>query len=1145
MVAVLFCIWLPCHAQFSSNVQGTVTDSTGAVIPKVAVTLHNTGTSVDLKEATNGSGFYRFESVAPGNYAVIAQQAGFKIASISVTVTPDETRGVDVTLIPAGAGTINVTVNAVAPDLNPEETRIETTLATEEITKLPMAGHDVQQIIALTPGVTGFENTPPGGGYGATLFAANWAPPFQSNGQGTNGNLYLIDDLPVNDDENQGGAIMFPNADMIDQVTMQTQTYSVENGTSASLQTSFNTKSGANKFHGDMDYTYAGANIAAAKAVDITVTSPTTGVPFDVNVGSFHQNELLGSIGGPIVKDKTFFFFSFQKQNQGSGGTGAVSQQNWDPHFIAWGLSAFPNSGMAKGMTAAPDTGDTPGPAYSTTTAEEALGSTACPTSLSTYTSTIPLFVNGDLSGPNAGVTQGGNSYSLPCSTVMYDHGQVFNQAQPFDGLQFNARLDQVFRNGGDRIYLMFERIHQTLGELTDRPALGSTTPSTNRYGSANWVHLFSPRLLNEIHGGNVRTVSGNFLSDPVVAGSIPYNMLGLDTTDGYPFWFPFGGMSFAPDNTLEHTYNLRDTVSYSWHNHTIRGGYQFSREDYLTNDQLYARGGFGFNFMDDFQLMSNEANFSSYLWTISGLTGNYSPQVYGATSIFNGMWADDSWKVRPNLTITAGLRYDDFGNPSAYSNSSAFSPLYPGAGTTLHQQILNTTVHVSPNAFTGSQNMNFQPRVGFAYTPFKAREMTIHGGFGIYENALTPEQVANNLPTQPPTRISLNLYSPIPYGDFTTAAPPWGETYDDQLPFPVFGQDPSGNVYSNSAHTSIYSVTLNGFAPNVKPEKFLLYSLGVEQEIPGHVVVGASYSGSHGYDLVVGCVGQGPNGVSNCDWNLEPGMTSRPSTEWGQLLYTVNAGTTSNFNALILTLKQHYKGLSYQANYNFESAKQWAPTTSGFAFWPAAYQAKTYYGPSSIDVTNSFSFGGTYEVPKISAEHTYLNQLAGWRISTITVAQTGTPFSVRNSSGPSYAFDNSLGIDGSGTGTPAFPTPSAGAQRKGFSRKQVSETGAFKGVTWTDPTGAGTEPVLSQQGANTFRNPGYFNVNAGVAKTYSLPWVENASSKFTMRADFINLLNRTNWGAIDNNIADGNNFGFSLSTNNKRYLQLGGRFEF
>ncbi len=120
MVAALFCIWLPCHAQFGSNVQGTVTDSTGAVIPKVAVTLHNTGTAVDLKETTNGSGFYRFEAIAPGNYAVIAAVAGFKTTSISVTVTPDETRGVDVTLVPAGAGTVNVTVNAVAPDLNPD-----------------------------------------------------------------------------------------------------------------------------------------------------------------------------------------------------------------------------------------------------------------------------------------------------------------------------------------------------------------------------------------------------------------------------------------------------------------------------------------------------------------------------------------------------------------------------------------------------------------------------------------------------------------------------------------------------------------------------------------------------------------------------------------------------------------------------------------------------------------------------------------------------------------------------------------------------------------------------------------------------------------------------------------------------------------
>jgi outer membrane receptor protein involved in Fe transport len=242
----------------------------------------------------------------------------------------------------------------------------------------------------------------------------------------------------------------------------------------------------------------------------------------------------------------------------------------------------------------------------------------------------------------------------------MYDHGYVMNQAQPFDGLQFSARIDQVFRSGGDRLYVMYERIHQTLGDLTDRPALGSTTPSTNRYGSVNWIHVFSPKLLNEIHVGNVRTISGQTLSDATIAGSIPYGMIGIDTTDGYQFWNLFGGEAFAPDTQREHTYNLRDTVSYSWRNHTIRGGYQFAREDYIIDDELFGRGGFGFNFGPDaFTLMSNQYNFSSYLWSISGLTGSYSPQIYGATSKFNGIWADDSWKVRPNLTVTAGIRYD------------------------------------------------------------------------------------------------------------------------------------------------------------------------------------------------------------------------------------------------------------------------------------------------------------------------------------------------------------------------------------------------------------------------------------------------------------------------------------------------------
>ena len=226
----------------------------------------------------------------------------------------------------------------------------------------------------------------------------------------------------------------------------------------------------------------------------------------------------------------------------------------------------------------------------------------------------------------------------------------------------------------------------------------------------------------------------------------------------------------------------------------------------------------------------------------------------------------------------------------------------------------------------------------------------------------------------------------------------------------------------------------------------------------------------------MVGGVGQGPNGVNNADWNLMPGLSTRPATEWGQLLYTTNDGTTSNFNALIFTLKQRYKGLSYQANYNFESAKQWAPTyndTSGGnkAFWPGAYAAHTYYGPTSTDIKNSFSFGGDYEVPKFGCDRHYLNQLAGLRISTITVAQTGTPFSVGNTSGPLLCIRQQFGHRWRRYRNTGVPTLSRCTEEGILAQAGVSDRSLY-GRNLDRSYGAGTAPVLSTQGANTFRNP-------------------------------------------------------------------------
>lgn len=1089
-------------AQFSGSVQGTVTDSQKAVVATAAVVLHNVDTGVDQTQTSGSSGFYRFNAVAPGNYALQVSASGFKPESVTFTVTTGETRGVDVGLT-VGSADVKVTVDTVASALNPEETRLQSTISAAEISQLPLASRDVQKLIALTPGVTGFQNPSPSAGYGASLFASSFSPPYHANGLGTGSNLFLIDDLPVNDAITQGSALILPNAEMISQVALQSQTYSVDNGTAASIQTAFTTKSGTNAFHGSIDYGYDSANIGAAKD------------PVSQKVAPFHQNLLLASLGGPIFKNKTFFFGSIEKQNAAIGGASSTNPY-FTPQFAQWALTAFPNSGAAKGLVFAPPTRDTGGVVK--------LASDYYPSTCGT-TQTVPS---------DATLT-----YNLPCDTPVYVTGAFLSQAQPFNGMQWNVRLDHSFNGGKDRIYGLYERIDQKLGNLSERPKLDAVTPSQNKYFSVNYVHLFGPRLLNEAHFGNLRAIGGSQLGDPRAA-SIPYLPILIDTAAGYQFTFPFGQTPFGAQTNKEHTYALRDTVTYTAGRHNLRVGYQYYRADtFQDSSQIYSRPFVPFYFTDTFSWVSNTAQASYGLYTIGG-DGKYKPQFYGASSQYHSVFAEDTWKALQNLTLTLGVRYDHFGNPVSYGDTAQpFVAMFPGSGASFSEQAWNTVTKPVNQAFTQGQNLNILPRAGFAYTPTKDKLTLLRGGIGLYENVLTPFQIAANLPTLPPNRISLSPYGAVPYGDFQTTSAPFGYNYS----FPTYGSDPSGNIYSNPEKTAVFSANLNGYVPELKPEKILNFSAGVEQQFGGNLVLGVSYAGSHGMDLVYGSAsGSG----ANADYNLKPGSTiHRPTTEWGALNYGRN-GLSSNYNALIVTLRQNYKGLSYQANYNWSRALQYAPTTNTqtttYTIWKGIYDPKSYYGPSSFDVPNSFSFAGTYEVPKLLDNKLADHALSGWRVGTFIVAQSGTPFTVVHPN-VDYQNDGSAKFDGN-NGTPGMPTYS-GTIRRGFDRSKAL-SGVLTASQFTDPTGTGTATVASTQGANTFRNLGYFDVDASLAKTidFKVPGRESGL-KLVLRGEAVNFLNRTNWQGFVSDLGNAGSFGKVLAANQKRYLQIGGRLEF
>jgi hypothetical protein len=1098
-----------CHAQFSASVVGTVTDTSGAVVPNASVVLHNVDTGVDFPAVANASGIYRFSSVAPGSYNVIVKSKGFRDSSVGVVVTTGETRGADVTLQPSGVDS-TVTVQSVAPAINPDETRVQITISGAEIEQLPLPNRDVQQLIALTPGVVGFQNESPNTGYGSSIFAGSFAPSYSANGLGNNSNLYIIDDLPVMDAHSQGSALILPNAEMIGEVALQTQTYSVENGTAASLQTAFTTKSGGNSFHGTADYSYAGAHIGAASD------------PISKTVSPFHQDLILASLGGPIFRDRTFFFGSIEKQNS-EIGTAVATNPYFTPQFAQWALNAFPASRSAQGLVFAPPTRD--------------IGGTV------RYANDPSYAGLAGLCGTNQ--TVNGQAYNLPCNTPVYVSGAFFNQAQPFDGLQWNVRLDQNFRDGKDRIYGMYERIDQRLGNLAERPALDAVTPSQNKYFSVNYVHTFNAKLVNEAHFGNLRSINGSALGDPRAA-SIPYLPILLDTAAGFQFTFPFGQTPFGAQTNKAHTYAARDTLTYSFGRHSIRAGYQIYRADaFQDSSQIYSRPFVPFYFTDTLSWVSNTASASYSLYTI-GANGKYTPQYYGASSRYNGLFIEDSWKLTSRLTLTLGLRYDDFGNPVPYGNTAQpFVPMFPGGGSTFQQQAINTTTHITHQAFTSSQAFNLMPRAGFAYTPPGLKSTLVRGGIGLYENVMTPFQIAGNLPTQPPNRISLTGYGVVPYGDFKTTSAPFGYTYS----YPTYGIDPSGNVYSNAAQTAVYAANLNGFIPDLKPEKILNYSFGLEQQFAANIVFGISYVDSHGYDLVYGATGAGSG--SNADYNLvaAPGGATpvRPTVEWGEINYGRN-GLSSNYNEMVVTLKQHYKTLSYQADYDWSRALQYAPTVSDpaastFSIWNSINDPKSFYGPSSFDVPNSFSFAGAYEEPELFKSR-LLNQLASeWRVSSIIIAQSGTPFTVVEP-GVDYQHNGSDTFDGTTGGTPAFPNY-LGTKRTGFSRAQA-RTGIFTTAQFVDPAGTGTTVVQSTQGANTFRNLGYFTVNAGLSKGFAIPLPRRTeAAHLYLRGEAVNLLNRTNYQAFGDDTTAATTFGLVTSANQKRYLQIGGRVEF
>ena len=1078
-------------AQFSGNIQGTVRDSGGAVIPNANVTVMSVDTGVVNQASTNQSGQYRVNSLAPGQYRIHVVAPGFQITEVVGSVTTSQDAGVDLTLaVESSSQSINVSTEIVG--LDPEETRVQTTLDTQQVRDLPLQGRGTLNLVNTAPGVSGYtENT--------NNFAVEQTPAAAANGHYSGGNLFVLDGISITSNITTGTANISPNSDSIQEVSLQVNTFSIDFPAGSGLTTAITTKGGSNKFHGTGNFTYTDQTLRAH------------GYFQKGAIPKISNKDFSATFGGPLFKDHTFFFGSVEQLNNKTAATNQFSVE--DPAFLAYAKANNPNS-------------------IGTALLNKFPLQNGSRTGVLVYAT--PDFLT------TCQVASGG------CNTPFIDSAS--NNVSPYQhGLQYSGRGDQYFRQGKDRVYGYYYNIKLDSQRIDPRASANHLDTNRSWFTNANYTHVFTPNFLNEVQFAAYKVEGAAIPADP----SVPLiHINNAESVTG------FGG-GWGPGSFIQHNYSWRDVATYVRGKHDFKFGIQAEHGDDSANfGGAQARPNFGFNSLTDFiqDKVYDEGNLS-----FDPFTGKFKPLQFGVQGTSFGLYAEDQWKIASNLSLTLGLRWDDFGNPSTYGYSTytkianvqlAGTSSQPN-GANLDAQFTDASIKQSTNVYPSRQNLNFTPRAAFAWRPYKSNNnISLHGGVGLYRDPVTLGQVVDGLRGNPPGWV-FPYFSPTQplqavYTLGTSQTLPYGYNYPT---IPTAGLDARGGVIGAGAGVT-------GIDPNVRVPKTLNYTFGISTELRNHMVIGINGVGSHAYDQLSGT---DFNRVAG-DLIRNNGKLLRLNPSFSGIAYVSNLNT-SNYYGLVTTLTQRVGNLNYQASYTFSKSTDFGTCNTRFDFNGGVdcpsdqHNFAANFGPSAFDVRNNFKISGSYTVPAPHIEAIVDHVLGGWEVATIATAQTGIPFSAVN-------FNN---FDASCTGTIVTcgdynadgynndrPNLAVGAPRGGFTRDDYKR-GVFASASVTQneksyvvPTGftAPAPGTLGNEPRNIFRNPGVLAMDASVIKNNSIRWFGSEKANLQVRMDFFNVLNRVNLRSVDYNVGS-NTFGKSLDTLQPRIMQAGARFQF
>lgn len=970
-------------AQSTATLQGTVTDATNAAVATAVITVRNTATGEERSTKTDNSGVYLASSLVPGTYRVEVKSPGMQTTVINdVVLNVGSTVVQNISLNVASANTA-IEINASAPVVEAGTMSVGGVVNQNTVQEIPLNGRHFVDLALLIPGTV----TPPASGFLTAPLRGQGSFAFNTGGAREDQINYMINGINLSDPV-QNQITFQPTINTVSETKIDNSTYSAEYGRNSGAIVLISTRSGTNEWHGEAYEFIRNSYLDARNFTN----------PVGVLQAPFIRNQFGADGGGPIKKDKMFFYLSYEGLRQ---------------------RQAVPLP-----------------------------------------TSTLPT------PAQRAGVTDPIIQKLLPLIPLANSPGSTFvgTASAPVDIDQGTANFSDSFSDSHRvNVYFAYQRDNRNEPPTTDAntlPGYGDQRAGRRQILTINDTKVLSSTVVNEARLGYNRIHIVFAPDNTLNAADFGINS-GVNAPIGIPQinvqgGFEFGGINNFPQGRGDYSAAASDTLSWIHGKHSFKFGGEYRRID--NNNYTYTPGTFTFPSITAF--LNDQA---------SAFTANANNRANRIFVNSIGAFVQDTWKVSPGLTLELGLRYDWYGTPTEGRNRFVvFDP--------------NTIslVQVGTNGLSGPYNqsaLNFQPRVGFAWDPFREGKTIIRSAFAVMTD-------------QPITGLVNNL----------TANPPFS--------FPV-SSTASASVpltLANAYTVSGGSVSPTSVTHSYKDSYAQEWNFNIQQELRGDIGLMIGYFGTKGTDLNIPLnVNQFFNGLRPYPAlsASSPILPGRPLTN----IIVYESVGNSTYHGLWMTMTKHFaKGLQFNASYTFSKSIDENSRNNLVASSSAvqdSYNISNDRGLSDFDARHRFVLSGIYDLPFKK------NRLvAGWEMSSIIQLQTGNPINFHTTN---------TSFTGLGTLRPSVTGPI----QVGFS---PATNGNAANVTYIQNPSVFYSPgvngnAFGNLGRNVLIGPGFANIDFAIVKntkiTEKLTW--------QIRGDAFDLFNHANFAqpGVAGSIAD------------------------